>query len=151
MNDFNARVASLGKCAGAAAKVVQKHRQLFHSIPEQETFEKIVAVIRTDDNIEPPKNEEEAFMLVESILAELLFDGRVKVSAVGLSPFGRESFDYLVGIHQNGRPVKSNDPKFLYADVVDLYRTDMATFQKRRAADPEFLRRSNEANALKLF
>jgi hypothetical protein len=151
MSDYNARVRGLAKCGNAAGQLVGRHRQLFFSIPEEETFQKIVAVIRTDDSIEPPQTEEEAYALVESILAELLYDGRIKISKVGLSPFGKESFDFLVGLHENGRPVPSTDPKEIYKDVVNLYRTDMTSFQNRRATDPEFLRRSNEANDLHLF
>ena len=78
-------------------------------------------------------------------------DGRLAVPKFGLSLDGQESFDYLVDLHENGRKAPVTDPKELFADVVHLYRTDMAMFHERRASDPEFLRRSNEANAFRLL
>jgi hypothetical protein len=151
MSTFQERVNGLSRCGNAASKLAEDHKQLFFSIPVEETFQKIVAVIRTDQTINPPQNEDEAFALVERVLAELLYDGRIKVSKIGLSPFGRESFEYLVNLHQYGPPAKITDPKAIFADVVKLYRADMPAFLKRRAEDPEFLKRSDEANALKLY
>jgi hypothetical protein len=152
MSDYNQRVKALARFGmGACDRLAEKHKELFLSIPVEDAFEKIVAVTRMDDTIEPPKNEDEAYAIMESILAELLFDGRLKVPTYGLGPNGRESFDFLVDLYQNGRIVPSTDPKEIYKDVVAQYRTNMAEFQHRRATDPDFLRRSNEANTLKLL
>jgi hypothetical protein len=152
MSDYNERMAALGKFGmNACDRLAEKHKELFLSIPVQDAFEKIVAITRMRDTIEPPRNEEEAYVILENLLAELLYDGRLKVPAYGLSQDGRESFDFLVGLHRNGRPAPSTEPKDVYADVISLYRSDMAMFHERRASDPEFLRRSNEANSLKVL
>ena len=91
------------------------------------------------------------FSGAEALLAELLYDGRLAVPKFGLSLDGQESFDYLVDLHENGRKAPVTDPKELFADVVHLYRTDMAMVHERRASDPQFLRRSNEAKAFRLL
>ena len=81
----------------------------------------------------------------------MLYDGKLKVPAYGLSQDGRASFDYLVGLHENPNPTPKT-PQEQYADVVKIYKTDMQLFQERRAQDPRFLyRRSNIANELHLF
>jgi hypothetical protein len=151
MSDYNTRVASLEKFGMQAAdRLAETHKELFLSIPVKDAFEKIVALTRMRDDIEPPKSEQEAYKILESLLAELLYDGRLKAPEYGLSLDGRESFDYLVGLHENPNPTPKT-PAELYADVVKIYRTDMKTFLERRANEPEFLRRSTEADALHLF
>jgi hypothetical protein len=151
MSDYDKRVLAFAKYGmGACDRFTQRHKELFLSIPEQDAFEKIVALTRMRD-IEPPRSEDEVYTVIEDLFAELLYDGRLKVPSYGLSQDGRESFDYLVDLHQTGRPVPSTDPKEIYKDVITQYRTNMAEFQNRRATDPEFLRRSNEANTLKLL
>ncbi len=166
MSDYNVRVAAFAKHGMAASdRLAEKHKALFLSVPVETAFEQIVALTRLRDSIEPPTNESEAYDIMEELLAELLFDGRLKVANHGLGPDGRESYEYLIGLHQNGRPQKSTGPKEIYADVISFYKESAAEFQKRgqsdvnrptlfqtrRAQDPDFLRRSNEANALKLF
>jgi hypothetical protein len=151
MSTYDERVAGMGKFGPAASRLVPAHKALFQTaISEKDTFEKIVALIRLRDTIELPANDEEAYGILESLLAELLFDGRIKMPAHGLGQDGRESFDYLVALHQNPNPTPKT-PAEQFADVITLYRTDMKTFIERRAQDPEFLRRSDEANALHLF
>jgi hypothetical protein len=152
MSDYNVRVAAFAKFGMSACdRITETHKELFLSIPVEDAFQKIVALTRMRDEIEPPRNEQEAFEVMEALLAELLYDGRLAVPKFGLSLDGQESFDYFLDLHENGRKAPITDPKELFADVVYLYRTDMAAFQERRANDPEFLRRSNEANSLKLF
>jgi hypothetical protein len=151
MSDYNARVLALEKFGmQAAGRLAETHKELFLSIPVKDAFEKIVALTRMRDAIEPPKSEQEAYKILESLLAEMLYDGRLKVPAYGLSQVGRASFDYLVGLHENPNPTPKT-PQEQYADVVKIYKTDMQLFQERRAQDPEFLRRSNIANELHLF
>jgi len=152
MSDFNVRVQAFATYGmGACDRLAEKHKELFLSIPVEDAFQKIVALTRMRDNLEPPRSEQEAYDAMEALLAELLYDGRLAVPKFGLSVDGQESFDYFLDLHENGRKAPVTAPKELFADVVHLYRTDMATFHDRRASDPEFLRRSNEANSLKLF
>jgi hypothetical protein len=151
MSDYDTRIRALEKYGmQAAGKLVSDHKELFLSVSEKDAFEKIVALTRLRETIEPPASEDEAYKLLESLLAELLYDGRVK-PIHNLSTYGRESFHYLIALHENPNPVKSTDPNDSYADVIQLYRTDMANFLKRRATDAEFLRRSNEANSLRIL
>jgi hypothetical protein len=151
MSDYNTRVAALEKYGMRAAdRLAEAHKELFLSIPVKDAFEKIVALTRMRDTIEPPQNEQEAYGILESLLAELLYDGRLKVPAYGLSQDGRASFEYLVKLHENPNPTPK-EPTEIYADVIQIYRTNMQTFLERRAQEPEFLRRSDEANSLRLL
>lgn len=150
MSTYDERVAGMGKFGPAAGRLVIAHKDLFRVIPEKDAFEKIVALIRLRDTIELPANDQEAYGILESLLAELLFDGRLKVPACGLGDDGRESFDHLTQLHENPNPTPKT-PQELYADVVKIYKTDMQLFHERRAQDPEFLRRSDEANSLRLL
>ena len=151
MNNYEARIAALERFGmQAAGKLVEDHKELFLSVSEKDAFEKIVALTRLRESIEPPTSEEGAYKILESLLAELLYDGRVK-PIHSLSTYGRESFEYLTALHENPNPTKSDDPKEIFADVIALYRSSMSEFQKRRATDAEFLRRSNEANSLRLL
>lgn len=111
----------------------------------------MVALTRLRDEIDPPKNEEEAYGILESLLSELLHDGKLRVPDYGLSSSGRESFESLVALYDNPRPEPSTDPKDLLSDVIQLYRTNIAEFNQRRAGDLEFRRRSDEANSLRLL
>jgi hypothetical protein len=166
MSDFNVRVQAFAKHGMAASdRLAERHKALFLSVPVETAFEQIVALTRLRDSIEPPADEAAAYDIMEELLAEILFDGRLKVAAHGLGPDGRESYDYLIGLHQNGRPQKSTDPREIYGDVISFYKESAEEFQRRgqsdvnrptlfqtrRANDPDFLRRSNEANSLKLF
>jgi len=166
MSTYNERVTAFAKFGmNASDRLAEKYKPLFLSVSVEEAFQKIVALTRMRETLEAPRSEEQAYDTLESLLAELLFDGRLKVAKHGLGPDGRESFDFLVDLHQNGRPQKSTDPKEIYADVISFYKESAAEsqgrgqsdvnrptlFQARRAQDPDFLRRSNEANSLKLF
>jgi hypothetical protein len=152
MSDFNLRVQAFAKHGmNACDRLAENHKELFLSISVRDAFEKIVALTRMRDTIEPPRSEQEAYDAMEALLAELLYDGRLAVPKFGLSQDGQESCDYFVDLHANGRKAPITDPTELFADVVHLYRTDMAAFHERRANDPDFLRRSNEANSLRLL
>jgi hypothetical protein len=166
MSDYNVRVAAFAKHGMAASdRLAERHKSMFLGVSVENAFEQIVALTRLRDSIEPPADEQAAYDIMEELLAEILFDGRLKVAKHGLGPDGRESYDYLIGLHQNGRPQKSTDPKEIYGDVISFYKESAAEFQRRgqsdvnrptlfqtrRANDPEFLRKSNEANALRLL
>ena len=62
MSDYNARVLALEKFGmQAAGRLAETHKELFLSIPVKDAFEKIVALTRMRDEIEPPNSEQEAY------------------------------------------------------------------------------------------
>ena len=110
--------------------------------------QKIVALTRLRANELPePQSEDEMYQILADILGELLRDGKVKVADYGLSVLGHNQYQALVRRASGEAPPKS-DP---FAEVIRLYKTNITEFNDRRASDPEFLKRSNDAQAAGLL
>ena len=135
----------------AAGKLAQDNAELFLSIPEEDAFKKVVALTRLRDDIPTPRSTAEAYDILSALLGELLRDGQIQILPHGLSTLGQGEFNSLVALAGTGyvRPPKT--PAQEYADVVEVYRTNPAEFNRLRASDPSFLARSNEAQSLKLL
>ena len=86
MSTYEERVASVerGKYKTAVLRLIDKHKALFNTaVSVTDATPKIAALIRLRDTIDVPQNDEEAYGILESLLAELLFDGRIKMPEYG--------------------------------------------------------------------
>ena len=81
--------------------------------------------------------------------ASCLAQVRFSIPEYGLSTFGENDYNSLVARAFPPAPVqRSTNPQDIYADVITTFRSGPAEFARRRRDEPDFLKRSNEAQAL---
>jgi hypothetical protein len=148
MSNYDERVGAFAKYGmDAIDRLVRDHAELFLTVDQKDAVEKIVAVTRLRSDIPAPTSADEAYDQLMTILGELLRDSKLKAADYGLSVLGRNQYQDLVR-RASGEVLPQPDP---YAEVVRLYKTNVSEFNDRRASDPDFLQRSNAAQAAGLL
>lgn len=144
MSEVDMRFYKLQTAAGKVIpRMLENNVALFLSVPAAEAVSMIGSLLRVRVlEIEPPATDEEAYVLVETLLGELLYDGKLK-ARFNLGSEGMRTFERLCRLYQDGPPA-APDP---FLEVVDLYKNDVAAFTARRAQDENFRVLSDQALA----
>ena len=133
---------------GAISRLVTDNAELFLSVSEEEAAKKIVALTRLRANVLPePRDENEMYEILATLLGELLGQGQINIAPYGLSVMGQNQYQELVR-RASGEALPQPDP---YAEVVRLYKTNVSEFNDRRSTEPAFLQMSNKALELGLL
>jgi hypothetical protein len=133
---------------GAISRLVTDNAELFLSVSEEEAAKKIVALTRLRANELPePHDENEMYDILAALFGELLAQGQINIAPYGLSVMGHNQREELIR-RASGEVLPQPDP---YAEVVRLYKTNVSEFNDRRTSDPDFLERSNAAQAAGLL
>jgi len=148
MSDYISRVNAFARFGpDAVYKFVNDFGELFLSISEQEVFEQIAAETRLRDDIEVPRSAEDVYRITATLLVELFQQNRIRL-VYPLTTLGTGEYQRLLEFVRKGG---STDPQDVYAEAIQLYRRDVAGFNARRASDPDFQKRSDEAQAAGLL
>jgi hypothetical protein len=148
MSTFIARVNAFAKYGGACVeRFVRDHEELFLSLDERQVFESVASASRLNEDLPVPQSEQDAYFLIARILVELFEQNRIRL-VHPLTTLGTGEYQRLMEFVRKGG---STEPQDLYAEAIQLYKRDVNAFNDRRAADPDFLERSNAANAAGLL
>jgi hypothetical protein len=166
MSDYQERVDAFAIFGpGAITRAFADHSELLLSISERDASEKIVSALRLRNDLDVPRNEDEAYATIVRLLGELLAAGAIALPQYGFSTLGegdfnkllakaapykpkwnKEVLDYFVSLPRQAPP--STEPRDIYADVIATFRSGPSEFNRRRADEPDFRKRSDEAQSL---
>jgi|SRR5580704_3097128 hypothetical protein len=166
MSDYQERVDAFAVFGpGAITRAFADHSELLLSISERDASEKVVSALRLRNDLDVPRNEDEAYATIVRLLGELLAAGAIALPEYGLSTLGEGDFnkllskaapykpkwdrnilDYFLSLPRQAPP--SAEPRDIYADVIATFRSGASEFNRRRADEPDFRKRSDEAQSL---
>jgi hypothetical protein len=123
----------------AISRLIADNSELFLSLDEDDTAQKIVAITRLRATELPtPTSTEETYDILARILGELLAAGKIQIKNYGLSAVGLEEFNGLVGLINPPAPAISIvvDPRDEFSDIIAIYRGPAHIFNAKMKTEP---------------
>jgi hypothetical protein len=148
---FDSQVKAFARFGPAALEQLKaEYAEFFLSVDHEDVAAKLAALTRIlVDEVPTPSSVSEMKNLLAVCLGVLLTQGNIQAKEFGFSTLGANECRALQQLADTNPKPKT--PAELYSDVILLYQTNVEEFNQRRAADAEFLRRSNEAHAQHLL
>jgi hypothetical protein len=153
MSDYQSRMRAWAIYGpGAISRVVEDNRELFLSVREKEFTEKVASATKLQSDLPTPSNESEAYSIISRLAGVLFAEGKIAIPSYGLSTLGQNDMGRLINLAYPPPPVeRSTDPREIFKDVIETFKAGPEQFNKRRKEEPDFLKRSDDAQKLRVL
>ena len=148
---FDSQVKAFARFGPAALEQLKaEYAEFFLSVDHEDVAAKLAALTRIlVDEVPTPGSVREMKDLLAVCLGVLLTHGNIQAKEFGFSTLGANECRALQQLADTNPKPKT--PAEIYGDVVLLYQTNVEEFNQRRASDPAFVQRSDEALAAGLL